>query len=336
VLSILSALEVQIEDGGDSTEVNDLLLAALRMAILHQVGQEQAKPALSAIDVFAAQERLRWQQVRDQTLPPIEAPSEERMEALALEGYRLLEAQRTAEACDRWLTAWEIAKSLISPSMRSTEDFEAVYPGEEFYLRDWCFELMYELENAGVGDDGYARKRLVFVQEFLERFPDEDPHTQCEFLRGQGEALWRLGRQAEAEALYAAAIERLPDEAWLYIGWADHYWLWHDAPKDFARGEEILRRALARDTIDDRQGVLERLHDLYQEWPKPREAAIAAQELAALTQPSPRPTPKPAPLVAVASAKAPPAQAQARPKRNDPCWCGSGKKYKHCHMKTDR
>ncbi|MCB0186363.1 MAG: SEC-C domain-containing protein, partial [Caldilineaceae bacterium] len=22
--------------------------------------------------------------------------------------------------------------------------------------------------------------------------------------------------------------------------------------------------------------------------------------------------------------------------RNDPCWCGSGKKYKQCHMKSDR
>ncbi|MFO7743615.1 MAG: SEC-C metal-binding domain-containing protein [Anaerolineae bacterium] len=21
--------------------------------------------------------------------------------------------------------------------------------------------------------------------------------------------------------------------------------------------------------------------------------------------------------------------------RNDPCWCGSGKKYKHCHMRKD-
>ena len=25
-----------------------------------------------------------------------------------------------------------------------------------------------------------------------------------------------------------------------------------------------------------------------------------------------------------------------RTKRNDPCWCGSGKKYKHCHMRADR
>ncbi|MFN2167392.1 MAG: SEC-C metal-binding domain-containing protein, partial [Anaerolineae bacterium] len=22
--------------------------------------------------------------------------------------------------------------------------------------------------------------------------------------------------------------------------------------------------------------------------------------------------------------------------RNDPCWCGSGKKYKHCHMRSDQ
>jgi hypothetical protein len=22
--------------------------------------------------------------------------------------------------------------------------------------------------------------------------------------------------------------------------------------------------------------------------------------------------------------------------RNDPCWCGSGKKYKYCHLRSDR
>lgn len=24
------------------------------------------------------------------------------------------------------------------------------------------------------------------------------------------------------------------------------------------------------------------------------------------------------------------------PGRNEPCWCGSGKKYKHCHYEKDR
>jgi preprotein translocase subunit SecA len=30
-----------------------------------------------------------------------------------------------------------------------------------------------------------------------------------------------------------------------------------------------------------------------------------------------------------------PARREKRPGRNDPCWCGSGKKYKHCHMRAD-
>jgi hypothetical protein len=27
---------------------------------------------------------------------------------------------------------------------------------------------------------------------------------------------------------------------------------------------------------------------------------------------------------------------QALPRRNDPCWCGSGLKYKKCHLRSDR
>jgi preprotein translocase subunit SecA len=40
-----------------------------------------------------------------------------------------------------------------------------------------------------------------------------------------------------------------------------------------------------------------------------------------------------------AEAPAPKAQTvkRERPKvgRNDPCWCGSGKKYKNCHLRSD-
>jgi preprotein translocase subunit SecA len=31
-----------------------------------------------------------------------------------------------------------------------------------------------------------------------------------------------------------------------------------------------------------------------------------------------------------------PARAAKKPGRNDPCWCGSGKKYKDCHWRSDR
>lgn len=39
---------------------------------------------------------------------------------------------------------------------------------------------------------------------------------------------------------------------------------------------------------------------------------------------------------ATESAKPEPARAQNKLGRNDLCWCGSGKKYKHCHYKQDR
>ncbi|NOK86211.1 MAG: Preprotein translocase subunit SecA (ATPase, RNA helicase) [Chloroflexi bacterium AL-W] len=39
---------------------------------------------------------------------------------------------------------------------------------------------------------------------------------------------------------------------------------------------------------------------------------------------------------ATATSKPEPARANKKPGRNDPCWCGSGKKYKHCHYQQDR
>ena len=31
-----------------------------------------------------------------------------------------------------------------------------------------------------------------------------------------------------------------------------------------------------------------------------------------------------------------PVNKEKKPGRNDPCWCGSGKKYKKCHLDADR
>lgn len=30
-----------------------------------------------------------------------------------------------------------------------------------------------------------------------------------------------------------------------------------------------------------------------------------------------------------------PREPEIKPARNQPCWCGSNKKYKHCHLETD-
>ena len=61
---IVNAIVMQIEDGGDSPEVNHLLLDALRAAIIHQVGEDAAVPALRAIEAFQQVEAERWEQVK--------------------------------------------------------------------------------------------------------------------------------------------------------------------------------------------------------------------------------------------------------------------------------
>ena len=49
--------------------------------------------------------------------------------------------------------------------------------------------------------------------------------------------------------------------------------------------------------------------------------------------------PAPRPRVQVPAPRQQPAREPAKPDRalgrNDPCWCGSGKKYKQCHMRED-
>lgn len=36
------------------------------------------------------------------------------------------------------------------------------------------------------------------------------------------------------------------------------------------------------------------------------------------------------------SREAAPAPPEEQPGRNDPCWCGSGQKYKKCHLAADQ
>ncbi len=61
---IVSALIMQVEDGGDSPEVNSLLLTALQAGVRHQVDKQQAKPIMSAIDAFMKKEANYWRQIR--------------------------------------------------------------------------------------------------------------------------------------------------------------------------------------------------------------------------------------------------------------------------------
>jgi hypothetical protein len=111
--------------------------------------------------------------------------------------------------------------------------------------------------------------------------------------------------------------------------WSDHYWLYGDSPQEYDTAAGILKQALARPSLNDREYVLDRLAELYGKWGRPdAQAAVVAQRASGKSR---RPLQQSAPVV-VPSQVAPPAK---KPGRNDPCWCGSGNKYKRCHLDVD-
>jgi hypothetical protein len=253
-------------------------------------------------------------------------------------GYRLIRRGQTAAGCDQWLRAWEVVKQLTTADIRSTEAFDRWHRSLSEHVSDWCQDFEMELGNAGRDDPHYHEERVRYVREFLPLFPDESSLVYLNMRRAEGEALWALDRRAEAEAGYAALVERQPDEAWAYIGWADRYWLLDDSPKAYDAAEALMQRGLARPNLQDRTDLLERLTDLYDEWGKPAERDATLAQMAALRNPPARhqvaAAPPPAPEFLPPEASSAPGRAKLG--RNDPCWCGSGVKYKRCHLRSDQ
>jgi predicted Zn-dependent protease len=165
------------------------------------------------------------------------------------------------------------------------------------------------LGNAGRDAPRYHEARVRYVREFLALFPDESDLVYLNMRRAEGDALWDLDRRAEAESVFRALVERQPDEAWGYIGWADRYWLLDDSPKEYETAEAILRRALDRPNLHDRADLLERLAHMYEAWEKPAERDAAWAGIEAL-QARATPRREPAPL---AAADFPPQEIVAAP-----------------------
>ena len=172
--AIYNALEMQIEDGGDAPEINNHLLEALQLAVIHQAGSQRAKAVLQAIDDFAKAEEERWKQAEAGTLAPPPIEPDEELDELMQTGYGLLYAHQTAKACDYWLAAWKQIKDLAAPAMHTAEAFDDAYPGLLQSVSDWSQDLEMELHNAGVSNPVYLKHRIQYAREYLAQFPDDD------------------------------------------------------------------------------------------------------------------------------------------------------------------
>lgn len=185
----------------------------------------------------------------------------EQIDALMQEGYTLLEEGRTAEACDAWWQVWEWLREKVTPKRKTIEALDADFRGTQMVF-NWCQDFEMELGNAGLDDPAYYRVRIRYCREFLETFDEIEPSIRDDFVVADAESYWRLGEDETAETKFEALIAAQPDWAWGYIDWSDLYWLYRNSPKDYARGEAILQRALARPDLEEREAVVERLEEL--------------------------------------------------------------------------
>jgi hypothetical protein len=176
-------------------------------------------------------------------------------------GYTRLEEGRSAEACDAWWQVWEWLREKVTPKRKTIEALDADFRGTQMVF-NWCQDFEMELGNAGLDDPAYYRVRIRYCREFLETFDEIEPSIRDDFVVAEAESYWHLGEVKTAEGCFEALIATHPDWAWGYIDWSDLYWLYRNSPKDYARGEAILERALARPNLQEREAVLERLEEL--------------------------------------------------------------------------
>ncbi len=136
---------------------------------------------------------------------------------------------------------------------------------------------------------------------------------------------------AKEAALGAETVRRL--ERLVMLQHVDNRWVRHLTDLDELR-EGIGLRAFAQ--LDPLVAYKKEAHEMYQDLV----ASISHDVVYSIyhAQFTPRPTLPPARLQTNRGdgGQAQPARAAKTLGRNDPCWCGSGKKYKHCHMRADQ
>ncbi len=137
-------------------------------------------------------------------------------------------------------------------------------------------------------------------------------------------------------------------EKWAMLRAVDQHWQRHLTDLD------VLREGIGLMSVAQRDPLVEYKRESYSMWQGMMDEIRTQAAYQLLTvQVAPRIARRPQPVQllkptvptvtttsgaggAVSEARPEPVRAQIKLGRNDPCWCGSGKKYKNCHLKDDQ
>ncbi|MCB9456755.1 MAG: preprotein translocase subunit SecA [Anaerolineaceae bacterium] len=197
---------------------------------------------------------------------------------------------------------------------------------------------MFTGDNEHVDED----EMETLYRELLKIFPVPE-HITPDTMAGQDldelESLLtgavRAAYDQKTDELGAEMMDRL--ERFMMLRVIDQHWQRHLTDLD------ILREGIGLMSIAQRDPLVEYKRAAFNMWQEMQgeiRAQAAYQLLTAqvnIRQPMPvRQRPLQMLHGGAAEKKPEPVRVQNKPGRNDPCWCGSGKKYKHCHLKQDK
>ena len=201
-------------------------------------------------------------------------------------------------------------------------------------------------------------RALEFISRGLKHSLTFNQGSNAEnFLRDLAETHLELDQLNAGLRLLSGLLQHNPADIWTYNLMAirfDKYGLTRLGEQAVRRGLELLNTQDTPNKEALQQQLTNSLEEMQQAERTGREIevdpALLAEFQAALTLPFEAGTTQPVPELCrqlvpaldslpVKRAKSAPVlprvAAAPRLNRNDSCWCGSGKKYKHCHMRAD-
>jgi hypothetical protein len=192
-------------------------------------------------------------------------PNRERIYELVQEGRELRENGNDAEACQRWLTAWEVIVAVTPDHITTIEAADDHLPNVlslEAFLRS----VDSDLATLAADDPAYHEHRLEFCREVCKQFPDASDELLLDFRHFVADSLTELGRKADSKRELEALIRDYPEDPWAYKKLADSYWL--DGPdeltvREMERAVKLYQQALdAEGSLERPSTVSDRLNDL--------------------------------------------------------------------------
>lgn len=225
-------------------------------------------------------------------------------------GYEYAKKHESAKASDVWLEAWEGIKIIFEEEKpKNMREFDKKYNWHEPFLSNFVQDLEMELGNAGQKEEEYFKKRIPYCTEMMKFINEDDLLTIENTKRAIADSHYALGNTAECDRLYRNWLKEDPTWGWGYIGWSDCYGFGtKETEPNLKKAEEIIRLALEKENVRDREDVLMRAAEIYNELGQNEKVKVLEKERKQI-----RTVIKP-----------------AKTGRNDPCPCGSGKKYKKC------